>query len=187
MNISLPFTAPIPLPPVSAGLTLTHVVIGRGTQNYTCADSTKTTIPVAAGALATLFNATCMSAPFPQIVSMLPTIALKFPVPSSQLFLSGHHFFSDSTTPTFSLTTPEHNWGSVWTKKNAAAAAPNPATDVPWLKLTAKTATGCTISEVYRVDTAGGVAPPTCEGQPKNVEVQYAAVYWMYSKPAQGY
>ncbi|CRK36479.1 hypothetical protein BN1708_020001, partial [Verticillium longisporum] len=28
--------APEPLPPVSEGLTLKHVAVGRGTQNYTC-------------------------------------------------------------------------------------------------------------------------------------------------------
>jgi len=31
------------------------------------------------------------------------------------------------------------------------------------------------INEVYRVETAGGASPETCEGMPKSFEVKYAA------------
>jgi len=54
---------------------------------------------------------------------------------------------------------------------------------VPWLKLTIKTATDCTISEIYRVNTAGGQPPKTCANQPSAIQVQYAAEYWIYSAP----
>src|ERR1700753_1347711 len=36
-DISLSASTPLPAP--SAGLVLTHIAIGRGTQNYTCADN----------------------------------------------------------------------------------------------------------------------------------------------------
>src|ERR1700753_1303994 len=98
-------SAPLPPPPPPpAGLTLSHVAIGRGTQNYSCADSTANTVPVQVGALASLFNATCVAGQFPQLLSMLPGIAYNFPVPDStvgagNVFLSGHHYFTNATTP----------------------------------------------------------------------------------------
>ena len=170
---------------------LSHVAIGRGTQNYTCADSTDAQIPAANGATATLFNVTCMATPkqpYPQILSGLPNIALRYAVPTAPLkaaeeLLTGHHYFTDKTTPFFTLDTPEHQWGTVTCKKDSAQNAPNPTADVPWLKLTAKSTSGCTISEVFRVNTAGGVAPATCKGMPANFEVQYAAAYWFWSNP----
>jgi hypothetical protein len=175
-----------PLPTPSG--TLTHVFVGRGTQNYTCADNKATTTPVAVGALASLFNATCLAGPFPSLLAVMPGIALRFPVPSStdandpaEALLAGHHFFSNSTTAVFNLDTNLHKWGVVSCKKVGAVPAPNPTTDVPWLRLTALSADGCSLSEVYRVNTAGGQPPKTCAGMASKFEVQYAAEYWLYS------
>lgn len=73
--------------------------------------------------------------------------------------------------------------------KEASTAAPENATKgqgvvstgaVPWLKLKVKTMEGSGIEEVYRVNTAGGAAPHTCEGMGGSFEVQYAAEYWFY-------
>jgi Protein of unknown function (DUF3455) len=172
---------------VSAGLALAHVAIGRGTQNYTCANSSAQATPVQVGAVATLFNATCLAAPYPQLLALMPGVSLKFPVPSTSdaqsaanYYLSGHHFFEDTTTPFFNLDTDEHSWGTVACKKINSSNAPNSTVDVPWLKLQSKTSDGCSIEEVYRVNTAGGQPPKTCEGQPANIQVQYAAEYWFY-------
>lgn len=68
-------------------------------------------------------------------------------------------------------------------KKANATDAPQKATDVPWLKLTSKARDGCTISEVYRLNTRGGQAPATCKGQQPAFAVQYAAEYWFWSNP----
>lgn len=128
-----------------------------------------------------------MAGQFPQLLSMLPGIAYKFPTPSAalsgaaSLLLSGHHYFQDATTPFFDLNTDAHEWGTAATKKINSTASPDPTKDVPWLKLQTKIATGCTISEVYRINTMGGVAPATCSGQPKLIQVQYAAEYWFYA------
>lgn len=35
-------------------------------------------------------------------------------------------------------------------------------------------------SQVYRVVTAGGVNPKSCQGMPASFEVEYAAQYWFY-------
>lgn len=191
-------SAPTPLPAPAAGLTLTHVAIGRGTQNYTCDLSNSTAVPVAVGAVATLFNASCTAADQPALMAKLPGIALNLPVPtmtetSSPVTQSvlGHHFFTDSTTAFFDLDTLLHSYGRGAFKKVNATAAPTGATDgqfgtghgsVAWLKLDMKTpGTDQGFQEVYRLNTAGGNPPASCAGSPAAFEVQYAAEYWFYS------
>ena len=127
---------------------------------------------------------------------MGPTAALQFPYPTSDksslppsnLALSGHHFFSDLTTPTFDLNTNANELGYVYSKKLAGTPAP-PLADgqtpigygnVPWLLLEAKTGSTGGIQQIYRLNTAGGNPPPTCTDQPDYFEVQYAAEYWFY-------
>lgn len=47
---------------------------------------------------------------------------------------------------------------------------------VPWLKLTARDGTTGGLQEAYRVNTAGGNPPTTCEEHVgSNFDVQYAA------------
>ncbi|KAF6238484.1 hypothetical protein HO173_003452 [Letharia columbiana] len=55
------------LPPPSQGLTVYHVALGRGLQNYTCPlDAGSSDVPIALGAVANLYNTTCMaSVPIP--------------------------------------------------------------------------------------------------------------------------
>lgn len=141
--------------------------------------------------MASLFNATCLAAPYPQLLTVMPGIAVKFPVPTSpdtssaaNVFLSGHHYFLNTTTPYFDLDTPLHQWGTAACKKNNTSNAPNATTDVAWLKLLAKSNEGCTIQEVYRVNTVGGQPPATCEGQNATINVQYAAEYWFWAAPS---
>jgi hypothetical protein len=149
---------------------------------------------VAAGALATLFNVTCLAGPFPGLLALMPEIALKFPTPDpknilspANMFLSGHHYFPDATTPFFDLNTASHQWGTVGCKKLNGTDAPNKAKDVAWLKLSSKSRDGCTINEVYRLNTAGGQPPATCKGKGSAFTVEYAAEYWMWDNPAESY
>lgn len=194
-------TAPTALPAVTAGLVLKHVAIGRGTQNYTCDLSNTTAPPVAVGAVATLFNATCVAATYPDILNTLPRVAMSFNlsatasaanlVPAStgdrlapgDYTISGHHFFLDSTTPFFTLDTQNGQFGQAAFAKNASSPAPAGAATgqrgeaaVPWLKLMVRSGTSSGgLQETYRVETAGGSAPATCEGQSASFEVQYSA------------
>jgi hypothetical protein len=121
----------------------------------------------------------------------MPGIALQFPVPDSSdpnspanIFLSGYHYFTDLTTALFNFNTTLHEWGSVACKKSNSSSAPDPKMDIPWLKLSSKSASGCTISEVYRLNTASGLPPATCAGQQANIQVQYSAEYWFWAKPS---
>ncbi|KAI9886008.1 MAG: hypothetical protein M1823_002175 [Watsoniomyces obsoletus] len=183
-------TAPTPLPPPGPGLKLAHVVIGRGTQNYTCANNSATTKPVAVGAVANLYNVSCLAATSPDALTYLSSSSLEYDVPSkdsqrmapAQVFMSGHHYFLEST-PTFDVTTKRGSYGYLQCKKDASSPPPADSVkgqhgegygSVPWLKLS--DAGGSNIfKEVYRLNTAGGNPPPSCENQPKTFEIQYAA------------
>lgn len=139
---------------------------------------------------------------------MVPPAALTVPKPSddkmlfpAQIDVSGHHFFTD-TVPTFNLHTPSHDYGITFSKKVANVSAPattptgqsctgpDGSKPVAWLKLevnspegyvkVADQATGG-VKEVYRVNTAGGSPPATCQGMPEEFNVQYAAEYWFFS------
>jgi hypothetical protein len=98
--------------------------------------------------------------------------------------LSGHHEFTATKTPLFNLKTENGDYGYVQAKPVANSTAPasaprgaNGLGSVPWLKLNAVEGD---YKEVFRVDTAGGVAPKTCEGISGNFEVEYAAVYYFW-------
>ncbi|CAK1361160.1 hypothetical protein CB0940_03442 [Cercospora beticola] len=201
-SIQMP-QAPKPLPPVSEGFSLYHIAVGRGTQNYTCDLSNATAVPAAAGAVATLVNATCLTANSPILAWSLAgwayqdkSTSVPKTVPVNDfLKISGHHYFTDLTTAYFNLDTigqGDDTWQSNYSqggfKKINATDAPADAIEgsVPWLKLNSKDETkadDCAFQEVYRINTVGGAAPKTCEGQEAEFQVEYAAEYWFYGKP----
>lgn len=195
---TLPRVEP-PLPPPSAGLVLKHVAIGRGTQVYQCDLTNSTAVPKAVGAIATLFNVSCIAATYPDLAAMLPRVALEFNLTQSEvtkklapsnLAISGEHFFTNATTPFFKVEiAPNQVIGEAKCAKEAGVPAPKEAgkgqqgeAAVAWLKL--KTLEGATggLKEVYRVETAGGSPPATCAGMPADFQVQYATQYWFYGQ-----
>ena len=200
--------------PSPSGQKLLYVALGRGTQvsqiqlhpaghhtktnirqNYTCATPSTNSTPVAVGAVANLYNATCIAGSFSDMITMLPNIAYRIPLPNSDsdrlppanLDLMGHHFF-DGSTPVFNLdTTATHQYGIARTKKEAQVDAPSNAFQgnngaVAWLYLSATSGTVGDYSGVYRVDTAAGSPPKTCKDMPSEFTVQYAANYYFYGK-----
>ncbi|KAI5458411.1 hypothetical protein BGZ63DRAFT_406836 [Mariannaea sp. PMI_226] len=190
--------APTPLPEPAKGLTLHHVAVGRGTQNYTCATSDSSSVPTAAGALATLYNASCAAALYPDLLELVPGMAVHLNIPMSSglspawMAESGHHYFTNATTPFFNLQTQNENLGQAPCQKNSSSPAPpnapvgqNGESAVPWLQLPAIEGATDGIKEVYRVSTAGGSAPATCQGQEKSFQVEYAALYWFYAEESQ--
>ncbi|KAL2869387.1 uncharacterized protein BJX67DRAFT_379404 [Aspergillus lucknowensis] len=192
-SITLPsFASGLPAP---TGQHPLYVALGRGTQNYTCATSTADSEPEAIGAVARLYNATCSAANFPDLMELLPAIAYRMnlpaneydPFPPTNMNLIGHHFF-EGKVPVFDLdTTPSRQLGVAKVKKDADLDAPESAVQggngaVAWLYLSATDGTVGRFSSVYRVDTAGGGAPKTCEGMPESFAVQYAANYYIYGQ-----
>jgi hypothetical protein len=149
-----------------------------------------TAIPVAIGAVATLYDATCLASTYPSILALTPPVTLQFPLRSawqtsltpSNLIISGHHYFDATGVPIFDLDTTDKKLGTIACAKSASAPAPENAIkgqgdegfgSVPWLKLVAKRSTGG-LQEVYRLNTAGGKPPATCAGQKAAFEIEYA-------------
>ncbi|KAL4876308.1 hypothetical protein BJY04DRAFT_200252 [Aspergillus karnatakaensis] len=192
-SIALPsFASGLPAPDGQHPL---YVALGRGTQNYTCATSTPASEPVATGAVARLYNATCFAANFPDMIELLPAIAYRMTLPTREydalppanLGLIGHHFF-ENKTPVFNLdTTPTRQLGIAKVQKDSDIKAPENAIPgengaVGWLYLTRANGTEGRYSSVYRVDTAGGSPPKTCDGLPAAFTVEYAANYYIYGQ-----
>lgn len=190
--------APEPLAAPSKGLKPHHIALGRGTQNYTCEDSSASSVPAAAGAVATLFNISCLASVSPELVTSVANMAIHFGVDEASHRalgptpwpVSGVHYFSAPGVAYFNLNegTTAGKFGEAPCQKNASATAPVTAAvgpegekAVPWLKL--NTIDGATddIKEIYRVDTVGGSAPATCEGLDETFEVEYVAVYWFWA------
>ena len=102
----------------------------------------------------------------------------------SVLPILGQHYFLDPTTPVFDLGSK----GTLVAAKMAAIAAPKQnvakgqSGDVDWLMLAQKAGGGSkgSLAQAYRVETAGGKPPATCQGIAGGFQVQYAAQYWFY-------
>lgn len=157
------------LPSPSSGLNLKHIVLGRGTQNYTCSSSKKSAKPVATGAVATLFDASCLAGSYPELLHQLPS-ALKNVSVDTLSFLSvltgqiassksgdlieGKHYFNREGVPFFDLRFGgSKDWmmaesvGKASAPSKALASRSNVADhDVDWLKLVSKHGSGIKVS-----------------------------------------
>lgn len=166
------------------------VAVGRGIQNYTCA--TANSIPVALGASATLFDATKLAYSNEKLLNTIPGLTVYLPLPESgvlattgcYLDILGYHYFDSAGTPTFNLSTLEKIGfvGKAASIDAPALANKGPAGTgaVPWLQLNEKTGyTSIGISQVYRVETAGGNPELTCK-VPGVMSIPYAAEYWFF-------
>lgn len=104
---------------------------------------------------------------------------------------AGEHFFdqiSGSQMPNFALTFTEAGH-FLSAKKSTGCKAPTGAYDgqnglgaVDWLYLVDNgSGRSQGLSSVYRVETAGGVAPSSCDQAGSVLQVPYAAEYWFYA------
>ncbi|EON63346.1 hypothetical protein W97_02573 [Coniosporium apollinis CBS 100218] len=193
---------PSSLPPPPSGLVLKRVLLGLGTQNYTCATSTTASAPKSNGALATLHDLSPLLLPVKPMTAvaalapLVPPLALARAAESSYttaasllgLPSSGTHFFDAAGAPNFVLSGGAEVFrGKLQARTPAVVPAGGSAAPaVDWLILAdAGGSRGSLVGGVvYRVWTAGGVVPASCEGLGKEVGVGYAAVYWVYGKPS---
>ena len=177
------------------------MVLGRGTQNYTCADGTENSTPVSRGAEAILYDVSCLAANYPSLLHELPDVLVQlessvqyyitavFQRLSKEKVVVGHHFFApDFSTPVFDFRiTPDvkrYFSGS----KDAGIAATTYASKgspgeqygaVDWLRL--KAGDKSVESKLaYRVHTAGGKPPTNCKGKGGTFTVDYAAEYCLF-------
>ncbi|RPA81703.1 hypothetical protein BJ508DRAFT_414620 [Ascobolus immersus RN42] len=190
------------------GLQLKKVVVGRGTQNYTCETSTAASVPALKGAIATLFDTSCLAAFTPTFLHSLSPELLSYPLSSvssktAQALTSGSHYFLLKKTPIFDFR-PQNGidvpapaviqgGASVGPEKmheyTPAGSTPAPAGApagsnklgaVDWLRLDNDGLRDQSYTKVYRINTAGGKAPANCEGAKAEFTVDYAAEYWFY-------
>lgn len=166
-------------------------------QNYTCSSSSSDETPKAIGALATLYDVTCTAANFPHMLTMITKIAYNMNLPTNfdnflsslppaNLAVLGHHYFQNSV-PIFNLNTPTHQGGLAFTKLEDKLDSPSDAVQggngaVAWLALSTVEGTVGEYSSVYRVNTAGGAPPKTCQNMPSHFEVEYSANYYFFGK-----
>jgi hypothetical protein len=194
---------------LSPPVTLKQIALGLGHQNYTCDGSGTAT---AVGATAALFDAKPIISRFPFLGTYLPTTILTFSglsrdtIPAGQYSAAkdnadyrlglpqldvnpvGYHYFNTDKLPTFTL--PAFNAGLV-ARKLANVAAPANAmmgSDgqgcVDWLLLgdSGQNKSYGGLTNVYRVNTAGGSGAGVCAGIAAGsvVRVPYATEYWFY-------
>ncbi|RPB00796.1 hypothetical protein L873DRAFT_1804538 [Choiromyces venosus 120613-1] len=184
------------------GLKLTNVVLGRGTQNYTCADSTENSTPVAQGAQAILYDVSCIAANHPSLLHELPDVLVQlqssveyymatiFQRLSKEKVIVGHHLFvPDFSTAVFDFRITPDVKRYFSGRKDASVSATAYASKGPpgeefgavdWLRLKAGD-NSVDLKLAYRVHTAGGKPPGNCKGRNKNFGINYAAEYWFYN------
>lgn len=185
--------------PAPAGQ-LKYVVLGLGTQNYTCSTGDENAVPGTTGAVATLYDIGSRLNDDPLAKSKIGTLsplALSLSADPANLDraltsqgyqnIVGHHYFgkvSETNTPIFSFDqlTMDPRPITMVAKLNetdAPAGACGGNTGLPaikWLYLhdTQQLSQGG-IDTVYRVETAGGNKPATCKGMQATWETKYTA------------
>lgn len=182
------------LPYPAANEKLAKIVLGYGSQNYSCVNGVATPN----GAVATLYDLSCAFAVSPEWADVLTRGAVQMD-PTAQLagiqmlknmfnaqFIAGVHFFKgDFATPAFEFTDRGKFIGGVGGKIPAlsgsdAGKRPDNFGAVPSLRLVPKQGMGSTYSTIYRLHTAGGSPPPgACSWQGQR-QIPYAAQYWVY-------
>ena len=165
-NASIPLNdTSTSLPHPSSGLNLKYIALGRGTQNYTCENSTASAIPVAVGAAATLFDASCIAAKSLTLLHELPAVIGSTPLGSLAFLVDllgystetpdlilGEHYFNAAGDPVLDLRLSGlSDW--VVATKNASVDAPQISKtvnqNVAWLELDRKRGKGIAVSNTY--------------------------------------
>jgi hypothetical protein len=148
-------------------------------------------VPVQLGAVATLFDATTLAKTNEALLHTLPALVVYDSLPTGYLAKAGqrfdvlgNHYFDSASTPTFNLTSVKKMGFMQKTVGVSAPAGANIGPDktsaVPWLDLNLKPGYPFkNITQVYRVETAGGNPFATCNSTATMV-IQYAAEYWFY-------
>ncbi|KAI9048605.1 hypothetical protein LZ554_007437 [Drepanopeziza brunnea f. sp. 'monogermtubi'] len=190
-NPTLPHDAILP----GTDYSFRYALIGRGTQNYTCATASGPAVSV--GAVATLFDATALARLSTAELHTIPPLAVNQPVPppgsaldvgvAAPLMPIGRHYFDAAGVPVFELSGVNK---ILYATRAANVPAPEGASPgvggqghgaVDWLFLIAKqdyVAESVGLAAAYRVVTAGGKA--VCD-QAGPQQVDYAAEYWFYA------
>lgn len=171
------------LPPPTARLQ--YVLLGVGTQNYSCTGLTGKA-PTQIGALADLYDITPLANCEESAAELLPRYIVNATDlgQASQYPKFGKHFFTTTTTPTFDLTSVGQKFYGMKSGSTPAPAnapkGPGGEAAVAWLYLTQNAGyPSSDVTSVYRVETAGGSPPATCPSEAE-INKRYVALYFIY-------
>ncbi|KAJ6562597.1 hypothetical protein B0H19DRAFT_1210201 [Mycena capillaripes] len=177
-----------------------YIGLAIGTQNYTC-NGTYTNV----GAVAELFDVSCLydTPEFPKLPEIAytmwkfapPTAAIsqiiEYMQPFHASFVLGQHFFVTSPSGTgisprwdFSSAALEgHPDAYVIAAKVGDIPAPTGTPDVDWLSL--NKVEGNLATQVFRINTVGGLPPASCTAGSPPIAVKYSSMYWLYGSSVQ--
>ncbi|KAF7336172.1 malate dehydrogenase [Mycena venus] len=180
-----------------------YIGVAIGTQNYTCNATTGTYINV--GAVAQLFDASCLydSPEFSSLQEIAYTMwkyapptasisqVIEYLQPFHASFVLGQHYFVPS--PSGPGVSPKWDFSSaalaghpdayVLAAKAGDIPAPTGPPNVDWLSL--NKVEGNLATQVFRVNTVGGLPPASCTAGSPPIAVKYASTYWLYGSSVQ--
>jgi hypothetical protein len=208
-TLAMPSSA-LPSPDsISPAVQLKQIALGLGHQNYTC-DSSGTATAV--GATAALFDAKAVLTKYPYLAPYLPGTVLalsgvtrdsvsagansaslndkdfRMGLPSLGVQAQGYHYFNTDKLPVFTIPVLKASLTARKMNNVGAPAGYMPGPDgqaaVDWLFLadSGENKSYGGLSNVYRINTAGGIGAGACAGVAAGgvVRVPYAAEYWFY-------
>jgi len=181
---------------VPSGASTKFIGLGVGVQNYTCSAATGTF--ASAGAVATLYDVSCLVKVLGANFSSLPADVTKFEAnaPAAAALLQkqlgkppvelGVHIFVPSPSgtgisPFFDFTVSQTTATDptfLGAKTGDIASPAGKTVDVDWLALSH--VQGDLATTVFRVDTSNGVPPTSCTAG-QATSIPYAANYYFYA------
>ncbi|KAK7045114.1 hypothetical protein R3P38DRAFT_3308795 [Favolaschia claudopus] len=168
------------------------ILLGVGTQNYSCVGTAFTSI----GAVASLFDISCLdhTPHFASIQSKAFDVWKDLPASAPLTavgplvgapHLDGFHYFIPSASGTglspkwdFTSTTGNPSAFVVGARVGGIPAPTNPAVNIDWLSL--NRSDGELAAQIFRVDTVGGQPPASCVAGSGDITVKYTAKYYLY-------
>lgn len=199
-NVSIEAITTAGLPPPPANSKLVSVVLGYGTQNYTCNDSgTYTSI----GSVAKLVDASCalsfiasfLSPEFniTTVYDSTTPVEVKLNELKSFPFSGDYYLVANASGTPPNTISPLFDFRSgaakgdpegfvIMNKSDSVPSPVDPANNIDWIHLTAIPCDGQFASTAYRFLTLGGQPPASCTkgSTPLTITVPYAANYWFY-------
>ncbi|CAE7230118.1 unnamed protein product [Rhizoctonia solani] len=181
---------------VPKGLRPEYIVLGIGTQNYTCTSAGNYT---SAGAVATLIDISCLyeSNPklfedvqdyaynlFPMYGHNTPTLHKIEAIIGHYPHILGDHYFipkDGAIAPKFDFRRSQKGDDKAFTVDKRAGGIPSPegSHNIDWLQL--ESTAGHLSKYTFRVDTQGGQPPKSCQKEGHVITVPYTTKYWYFN------
>jgi hypothetical protein len=166
------------------------VLLGAGTQNYTCSDAGTYT---SAGALADLYDISCLANKDPSAFDSIQTVAMDALIAAGGNSLGGSFQGNPKVGLHYFQPNPAGGLSPIWdfrgdcaignpdafvlAAKKGNTAAPTGAQDVDWLFLTGSS--GALATQIYRTHTQEGQPPTSCTPGSAPITVKYTSKYWL--------